>query len=321
MLAILAVSTPVVNLPVSGRLLSSVPPRAAPIVAANRSPPPPPRPPSDPLSAAAASAAGGVTDAAVRAFISRAEDDFKRAGRVFAPVAAAFAPGTKAATRAGAARDFILAAAVSAAAIEAAQFCAVFLLSWWLGFGAPVGRAPRPYIPGSKRLNAAILCALASRSLTRPLRLLAELSLVSPALRQLRRRRPKARAVFAAGQLVATSAASAALLFAVATADRLVAPPAVASAVPVAVFCRAVYARTVGALGGWVGVTIPSPAAVQAAVKALCVSACDVGRWWAGIAASLGEAARQVKPLRALLDLAETDAWLADALSRLFWQR
>ena len=54
--------------------------------------------------------------------------------------------------------------------------------------------------------------------------------------------------------------------------------------------------------------------ALAALATSVCHMVCETATTFLALATTLSTAARQVKPLRALLDLSETDAWAFDGI-------
>ena len=278
------------------------------------SPPPPPGQPRDELSIAAAAAMSAAAETSIKAMISRTEADFQRAFRFLSPVVATLtrrdfgpAPGP-----AGRATDWICACALAVAASELLQFTMLLTLGWLLGAGC---WRPPPWTAwlGSTPLAEAAQAALASRGPTRPLRLVAEAIAARRYLLTVRIQRISGRVAFTAQRILLAAAIATGLVSVLAFADASLL--ARGGGIPAARVCRFLYVRTLGALSRSLGIGAGSGHGVERAVNAVARALVD-GTSWIGLClVRLEAAARSVKPLRAVLDLFESDVWVADAVA------
>lgn len=201
---------------------------------------------------------------------------------------------------------------------ELAQLGVVATLAWLL---TPARRGA---------LVAARATALASREYTRPLRLAAEFALARRFRREQLALPPRARAEHAVRMLLGPAAAVAAGWCAMAWLEGLLGRSAAAAAassygllclpsppLPPAVLPLRTAARLAAPLLGALPAALSSrlsPTALTAAALRLVEAAQSLGELAVSAAGVLAAWARTVKPLRAALDLVETDAWLADGL-------
>lgn len=248
----------------------------------------------------------------MKAVLSRAEADIARAATALSPVAARlsrrdYGPPSG---RAGRAADALCALALSAVLCELLQFAALLTLGWLLG--AECGPlAVVPIAPGGDgRVSGAARAALASRGLTRPVRLAAEVLGYRAALRLLRERRAAERAALAVRRVLIAGAATAALVGLLAIADAALLTSG--GGLPLARTCSWLHSATLGVALPALGASVASPREVERSVGALAAALVGSAEWLGGGVVNLAQAARTVKPLRAILDLTESDAWVAD---------
>jgi hypothetical protein len=189
---------------------------------------------------------------------------------------------------------------------EAAQL-AVVAVSAWLVAAEKISGGVLAGSPATTALSIAVH----SRGGTRPARLLFQVWTARRIRRALLARNAKARARLVMRIAGATSTAVALIGVLLVYAEGWIPGGSIP---PLALFCRTL-ARGMQALLsslGWEHAVDPQAVARGAAAACVWLRTAAVGA--AGMATAAGEAAKSVKPLRALLDLSETDAWVFDTL-------
>jgi hypothetical protein len=221
-------------------------------------------------------------------------------------------------------QSVLVATSVAVVFCEVVQFVLVTLGAWLVGGG--VGAASEGVIP----LHAAASVALGSRQITRPVRLGVQVWVAQRVYRQVaslpRRRRSeylvsmRRIGLMGAAALALTAVALVQLDLALtrpqnaAVSSMLGALHLRRQGMPPLAFMTGAFVRLLAALLRVLGAPTPDPMAfAKGAADACHLVLCGAGAALDGVAA-LAEAARTVKPLRALLDLTETDAWAVDTL-------
>ena len=221
-------------------------------------------------------------------------------------------------------QSVLVAISVAVVFCEGIQFFLVTLGAWLVGGG--VGAASEGVIP----LRAAASVALGSRQITRPVRLGVQVWVAQRVYRHVaslpRRRRSEylvsmRRLGLIGAAALALSAVALMQLDLTLTRPQHAAVSSMLGALhlrrqgmPPLAFMTGAFVRLLAALLRVLGAPTPDPMAfTKGAADACHLVLCRAGAALDGVAA-LAEAARTVKPLRALLDLTETDAWAVDTL-------
>lgn len=191
----------------------------------------------------------------------------------------------------------VFAASFSILTCEAVQLAVVSFLAWLLGVGNI-----RRIAGGLPRSTAALMVALGSRGPTRVLRLVFEIYYFNKMRVTLATVPPRRRLAFVARQYAKIILPSVILLMMAASLETLM----VNTRLPPAAWIYQSLLRIVGFSKS------NSARKSVAAMVTACGRASSCVQDLAGASASLASLARSVKPLRALLDLCETDAWLGD---------
>ena len=178
---------------------------------------------------------------------------------------------------------------------EAAQFSLVLSLAWLLGAGLSSAGLP---------FGAALSVAVSSRATTRPIRLAAEVWASMAVRRAIQRAPPRRRPRLALRGVLVVVGTLATLCVLLTRADVLL--YAAGATAPL----DAPLVRLCGF----------APPRVGAVAGAVCAFLCARARDATAASEVVAAAAMRIKPLRALLELAETDAWLLGSLARV-WQR
>ena len=201
---------------------------------------------------------------------------------------------------------------LGALCVEAVQMLLVLPIAWLLGAGlsaAPGGQAP---------LGAALTVALRSRHLTRPLRLVTQVWATRKVRRQLAVVPPRRRAESAARCLAILVAVVGLATLALTQADM-----ALFDYVSRSKFVAASSALGKNALSAacfeppLVILTRGVRPDLAESAASLCALLRGCARDLCSLFSLLAEQMRLVKPLNALLDLAETDQWLVDTAQHL----
>lgn len=204
--------------------------------------------------------------------------------------------------------------------IELAQLAVVLPLSWVVGVGAS-GQAP---------LAAALGVALASREVTRPLRLALQIWLGLRVNRQLKDWSPSQRVGTLRNYLLVILGAVAAAGLILFQADRMLGAGLGRAAATSSLGANTLFGKThlaplvllfraltdaLQPLLAPIGLSkLLEPTAVAKAVSSFCALVIGRARALAAACVVMSEWARTLKPFNALLDLAETDAWLAESV-------
>ena len=222
-------------------------------------------------------------------------------------------------------RALLIAASVAIVAVELAQFATITIVAWLIGGGLELAA------DGTSPLRAAAGVALGSRQITRPLRLGVQVwggRRIYPKIASMKRGRPLVRAKRHRWSLVAGVGAIAVTALVLSRLDAVIDRPRQAAAssvlgalhlrrrssVPPLAALAGTSARVLGVLAAALGAPRPNVVATTEAATALCHWL--LGRAVAAAAgcASISQIARTIKPLRALLDLTESDSWAVDTL-------
>ena len=219
-----------------------------------------------------------------------------------------------------------LAIATALFLIELAQFVLVLPASWLIGAGLSVpGGVPSP-------LAAALGVTLRSRAVTRPLRLVLQIWLSLRVNRQLQDWSPPKRVGRLRNYalvLLGCVAASGLLLVqcdrVMSSAGRAAATSMLGSSTllskgyfpPLVTLFRALSELVKSALAPIGLASLVDPTAVAGATSTICAFLRVRMFEFAAACQVLSDSARTIKPLRALLDLSETDMWLVDGLREL----
>ncbi len=203
------------------------------------------------------------------------------------------------------------AAAVAALTCELASACAVLLASWLL----VGGRAPR--IATASRHVSLI------RASTRPLRLAAQIWVWRSLLRGMAANGPAERIMLLQQRALFCSGVAGAIVALLYLVDAALLPSG-AVAPPAALLARSFHEHAVspalasaGQLFGLCVDVRSGGAQIQSTIEFVCATIVSSVEWSGSIVGHVATLARQQKPLRALLDLAESDAYVYDLLRSL----
>lgn len=198
-----------------------------------------------------------------------------------------------------------LAVGLSVVLCETFQMALLLSLSWLVGAGLSAG--------GSRPFAAAFSVALKSRAMTRPLRLIAELWVADSYRRALMDVPPRGRRRSAMRNALVRTGALASLCILLTSADAALytagawGAPDVPLAKILCIFSGAILQPLLRFLGLS---KLALPDDVRRTTGAACAFVRARARDAADLSERLSDAAMDIKPLRALLELSETDAWL-----------